>query len=461
MKAPFILRRCIGDGRMKVAKFGGSSVASATQIKKVGNIIQEDLERKFVIVSAPGKRMNTDIKITDILIRMGTLHINNEPISMLYDETIERFRSIVNDLQLNENVLHDIIKSLDLAIQSTTCEQMERLKAFGEDSSAKVVAAYLQSIGLKATYVHPKDAGLFVTNEPGNAQILSESFEQLYSLREKEGVFVIPGFFGVSLDHEVITFSRGGSDITGSIIAAGVQASLYENFTDVDSVYSVNPQIIDNPKEIRKLTYKEMRELSYAGFSVFHDEALIPAFENQIPVCIKNTNNPEAPGTMIVADKDPALHCVVGIASDEGFCSFYLSKYLMNREIGFGRKLLQIFEDENISFEHAPSGIDDITVILRESQLTPEIEQKIVQRVKNELQVDTIKIQKDLAIIMVVGEGMKSTVGMAKRATLALSNAEVNIEMINQGSSEVSMMFGIHEKGLDRAIKSLYNAFFE
>src|SRR5699024_8175394 len=219
-------------------------------------------------------------------------------------------------------------------------------------------------------------------------------------------------------------------------------------------------RLVNNPSEISKLTYKEMRELSYAGFSVFHDEALIPAFEKQIPVCIKNTNNPRAEGTMIVSEKDPNIDCVVGIASDDGFCSFYISKYLMNREIGFGRKLLNILEDENLSFEHAPSGIDDITIILREDQLTPEIESRIVTRVKDELEVDTIKIQKDLAIIMVVGEGMKSTIGMAKRATVALSNAKVNIEMINQGSSEVSMMFGIQNEGLERAIKSLYKAYF-
>lgn len=446
---------------MKVAKFGGSSVASASQIRKVGTIIKDDPTRKFVVVSAPGKRSDNDTKITDLLIQISTRHIHNEPITDLYETIIDRFQSITDELHISEEVLQDIQHALDDAIQSTTCDHTEKLKAFGEDSSAKIVAAYLQSIGLQASYMHPAQAGLFVTNEPGDAQVLSESFEYLYKLRDKSGIIVIPGFFGVSKTNDIITFSRGGSDITGSIVAAGVQARLYENFTDVDSVYSVNPQYVHEPKEIAELTYKEMRELSYAGFSVFHDEALIPAFKNQIPVCIKNTNNPTAKGTMIVSEKNPEIDCVVGIASDEGFCSFYMSKYLMNREVGFGRKLLHILEDEHISFEHAPSGIDDITIILRQDQLTPEKEQRIVQRIKEELQVDTLKIKKDLAIIMVVGEGMKSTIGMAKRATAALADAHVNIDMINQGSSEVSMMFGIHVEGLERAIQSLYQAYFE
>lgn len=446
---------------MKVAKFGGSSLASASQIKKVAQIIKSDADRKFVVVSAPGKRTSSDTKMTDMLINIGRLHIDGEPTEQVYEQIVKRFDSIVTELKLEPTVLGDITASLDETLLNTKNNDMEQIKAFGEDSSAKMLAAYLETIDVKATYLHPKDAGLYVTNEPGNAQVLPESFEYLYSLREKDGVIVIPGFFGVSKDGRVITFSRGGSDITGSLVAAGVKASLYENFTDVDSVYSVNPQLVDNPKEITTLTYKEMRELSYAGFSVFHDEALIPAFNEQIPVCIKNTNNPEAPGTMIVSEKDPKINCVVGIASDEGFCSLYVSKYLMNREVGFGRRILRILEDEQISFEHMPSGIDDITVILRENQLTEEKEARIVQRIKDELKVDTIKIQKDLAIIMVVGEGMKSTVGMAMRATAALSEAEVNIEMINQGSSEVSMMFGIHAEGLERAIQSLYKAYFE
>src|SRR5690606_38162623 len=232
------------------------------------------------------------------------------------------------------------------------------------------------------------------------------------------------------------------------------------NFTDVDSVYSVNPSIVENPKEIKVLTYREMRELSYAGFSVFHDEALIPAVKAKVPVCIKNTNNPSAPGTMIVAEREKDDKCVVGIASDTGFTSIYVSKFLMNREIGFGRKLFQIFEEENVSFEHAPSGIDDMSVIVRDSQLTEEKEKIIVDRIKNELKADTVTTHSDLELIMVVDEGMEEAIGMAQTATAALGHATVNIEMINQGSSEVAMMFGIKCDGRDRAINSMYQAFF-
>lgn len=448
--------------KMKVAKFGGSSVANVTQLVKVANIIKEDPERKFIVVSAPGKRNKDDIKVTDLLINIGQTYLNGEPYEEAVQQVIVRFQDIIEGLELSQDLLEDIKETIHSVIHNGYPDAMkvEALKAIGEDSSAKILSAYLNSIGIQASYVNPKEAGIIVSDEPGNAKVLKESYEKIYALREREGVLVIPGFFGYTEDGKLITFSRGGSDITGSIIAAGVKADLYENFTDVDSVYSVNPNIVENPKEISVLTYREMRELSYAGFNVFHDEALIPAFEAKIPVCIKNTNNPSAPGTMIVAEREPQKDCVVGIASDVGFCSLYVSKYLMNREVGFGRKLLQILEDENISFEHMPSGIDDISIIIRENQLTEEKEQRIIERIKTELEVDTISLQKDLAVIMVVGEGMNSTIGVAKKATKALAEANVNIEMINQGSSEVSMMFGIHVEGLERAIRSLYATYF-
>src|SRR5690625_2381952 len=447
---------------MKVAKFGGSSLANSRQFKKVSNIIKDDPERKFIIVSAPGKRHDKDDKITDLLIRLGRAYINNEKYKSYIITILDRFSTIIEEL----NITKDLVDKIEFSIYDIMNsdlkedEMIDSFKAIGEDSSAKILSEHLKDLGLNAHYVNPKDAGMILRNDPNGAQIAKESYEQIYKFREKDGILVIPGFFGYTKNGSLTTFSRGGSDITGSIIAAGVQAELCENFTDVDSVYSVNPSIVENPKEIKTLTYREMRELSYAGFSVFHDEALIPAFNAHIPVCIKNTNNPSAPGTMIVAEKERDDNCVVGIASDTGFVSIYVSKYLMNREIGFGRKLLQILEDENVSYEHAPSGIDEITLIIHESQLTEEKEKTIVERIKTELDADTVAIHRDLALIMVVGEGMKETIGMAQTATRALGEAKVNIEMINQGSSEVSMMFGIKSNGLHRAIKSLYNAFF-
>ncbi len=447
---------------MKVVKFGGSSVASATQIIKVGDIIKSDPERKLVVVSAPGKRDSNDFKITDMLIQMGEAYLGNQSYKDYLATIMERFQQIVHELNIPAAVLEDIELSINNVLDSTVSDDMklDAIKALGEDSSAKIISEYLNYLGIEASYVNPKEAGIIVSNDPGDARILPESFSKLYTVRDRTGILVIPGFFGYTKDGNLATFSRGGSDITGSIVAAGVQAKLYENFTDVDSVYTVNPTIVEQPKEITKLTYKEMRELSYAGFSVFHDEALIPAFNEKIPVAIKNTNNPQAPGTKIVAEKASKEKCVVGIASDTGFCSIYISKYLMNRELGFGRKLFSILEDEMISFEHAPSGIDDMSIIIRNEQLTPEKEAVILRRLKEELQADTVSIHRDLAIIMVVGEGMNSTIGIAQKATTALVEANVNIEMINQGSSEVSMMFGIQAEGLERAIQSLYNAYF-
>jgi aspartate kinase len=398
-----------------------------------------------------------------MLIQLGNCYINNEPYEDCEEIVMERFREILKELDLSEDLLGDIKAKINNVLQmtSSTTIKLNALKAIGEDSSAKILSEYLKTIGIKADYVNPKDAGIIVSNKNGKSKILPESYDKIYKLRDTEGISVIPGFFGYTEDDQLVTFSRGGSDISGSIIAAGVKASLYENFTDVDSVYAVNPNIVKNPKKINTLTYKEMRELSYAGFSVFHDEALRPAFDKKIPVCIKNTNSPELPGTMIIAEKKQNQKCVAGIASDTGFSSLYISKYLMNQEVGFGRRLFGILEDAGVSFEHAPSGIDDITVIIRDSKLSKEKEAYILKRIEEELDPDTINVERDLAIVMVVGEGLVSTIGIASKATAAISNANVNIEMINQGSSEVSMMFGVKSENLDKAVRSLYKAYFE
>jgi aspartate kinase len=354
---------------------------------------------------------------------------------------------------------HDLSERLN-GDRSKPDRFMDLVKASGEDNNAKLVAAYFRKKGIEAHYIDPGEAGLLVSDEPGNAQVLEESYERLYSLRERSGILIFPGFFGYSKEGEVFTFSRSGSDITGSILANGLKADLYENFTDVDAVYSVNPFIVERPKEIKELTYREMRELSYAGFTVLHDEALVPAFRAGIPVQIKNTNNPSAPGTKIVYERDNTNGPVIGIASDQGFCSIYVSKYLMNREIGFGRRLLSILEEYGLSYEHTPSGIDDVSIILRENQFGPEMENEIKKRILRDLHADEVKIVHGLALIMVVGEGMRRNVGTMARASKALAKAKVNIEMINQGSSEVSMMFGVKEVEEKRAVQALYEEFF-
>ncbi|SDB92012.1 aspartate kinase [Pelagirhabdus alkalitolerans] len=448
---------------MKVAKFGGSSVASAEQLKKVARIIESDESRRVVVVSAPGKRDDADTKVTDLLIELGQAFQNGEDTTDELNAVLSRFKQIITELDLTDRVLKDIKEDVHkLFTEGGDIDfKLEALKAIGEDSLAKVLSEYLVKVGMDATYLNPKDAGIMLSDEPGSAQILDESFDHIYNIRKRDQIVVIPGFFGYTKEGKLVTFSRGGSDITGSIVAAGVEAELYENFTDVDSVYCVNPQIVHNPKEITSLTYKEMRELSYAGFSVFHAEALIPAFKAEIPVSIKNTNNPNALGTIIVSRKEVRGDPVVGIASDKGFMSLYVSKYLMNREVGFGRRLLNILEDEGISYEHTPSGIDDLSVIIRENQMDEEKEQVVINRINQELNPDTVYTERGLALIMVVGEEMHCHVGTAAKAAQAIGDAGVNIEMINQGSSEVSLMFGIKEAGVKKAVQSLYNAFFE
>ncbi|WP_226669909.1 aspartate kinase [Metabacillus litoralis] len=448
---------------MKVVKFGGSSLASGEQLKKVLQIVVADSSRKVVVVSAPGKRYSDDIKVTDMLIECAEKHLENEDAEATFQAIIGRYESIVKELEISSDIIKTITKDLRELLASDKSKPesyLDAVKASGEDNNAKLIAAYFQHSGVDAQYVNPKDAGLLVSDEPGNAQVLPESYENLYKLRERKGIIIFPGFFGYSKSGEVLTFSRSGSDITGSILANGIKADLYENFTDVDAVYSVNPTIVQNPKEIIELTYREMRELSYAGFSVFHDEALIPAFRAGIPVNVKNTNNPSAPGTKIVNERANSNGPVIGIASDKGFCSIYISKYLMNREIGFGRKLLQILEDYGLTYEHVPSGIDDVTVILRQKQMSIEVEKQITERIMTELQADEVIIEHDLVLIMVVGEGMRHNVGTTARASKALADAGVNIEMINQGSSEVSMMFGVKEPQEKRAVQALYNEFF-
>ncbi|MDG4658293.1 aspartate kinase [Ectobacillus antri] len=445
---------------MKVVKFGGTSLASAEQIKKVFQIVTSDSMRKVVVVSAPGKRTKDDSKVTDLLIACANGYIQGDGESYL-DQVLERFEEIIRELDVD--VMEQIRADLYEVVQgdkSDPAAYMDAVKASGEDNCAKIVAAYFRKQGVKAQYINPGVAGLIVTNDPGNAQVLPQSYDHLYKLRQEDGVLIVPGFFGYSESGRVVTFSRGGSDITGSILANGMKATIYENFTDVDAVYAVNPNFISKPAEIKELTYQEMRELSYAGFAVFHDEALIPAFRAGIPVHIKNTNNPQAPGTKIMHTRQHTNGPVIGIASDTGFCSINVSKYLMNREVGFGRRLLHILEDEGISYEHTPSGIDDISVIVRQQQLNEEIEARVVARITDELAVDSVAVERNLAMIMLVGEGMRSNVGTMARAAIALANAGVNIEMINQGSSEVSMMFGVKEEEEKKAVCALYEAFF-
>lgn len=370
---------------------------------------------------------------------------------------------MVSELGLKPAVLEKISKSIH-ALATLPIEENEFLYdtflAAGENNNAKLIAAYFNQNGIDARYMHPREAGIVVTSEPGHARIIPSSYDKIEELTTTNEVLVIPGFFGVTKENQICTFSRGGSDITGSIIAAGVKADLYENFTDVDGIFAAHPGIIHQPHSIPELTYREMRELAYAGFSVLHDEALLPAYRGKIPLVIKNTNNPDHPGTRIVLKHSNDEFPVVGIAGDSGFVSINMSKYLMNREVGFGRKVLQILEELNIGWEHMPTGIDDLSIILRSRQLTPIKEEEILRQLVQKAKVDHAEIEHDLSIIMIVGEKMKSHIGVTATATRALSENKINIQMMSQGSSEVSIMFVVNKDQEKAAIKALYNAFF-
>lgn len=448
---------------MKVTKFGGSSLASATQLKKVLAILQGDPTRRFVVVSAPGKRDHTDTKVTDALIKYYKEYVNGSDVSSSQQWIINRYQSMVDELNFPAKCMSHITESI-LSLATLPIEDNDFLYdtflAAGEDNNAKLVAEYLTYHGIAARYVHPKEAGIFVSSEPGNARILPSSYDKIEELAKTDEVAVIPGFFGVTTENQICTFSRGGSDITGSIIAAGVKADLYENFTDVDGIFAAHPGIIDQPHSIKELTYREMRELAYAGFSVLHDEALLPAYRGRIPLVIKNTNNPDHPGTRIVLQHTEHTLPVVGIAADDDFVSINISKYLMNREVGFGRKVLHILEDLNIRWEHMPTGIDDLSIVLRNRELTPIKEEEILRQLKYKLEVDKAEIEHGLSIIMIVGENMKSHVGVTSTATAALSKENVNLAMISQGASEVSVMFVVKTEEKEKALKALYQAFF-
>lgn len=448
---------------MKVVKFGGSSLASAQQLRKVGQIVKDDAQRKIIVVSAPGKRYPDDEKVTDLLIELAEKSLQGEDYSRQMHKVVQRYQEMADELGLSKEVMERIKLHLnELAAGDKTHPDyyLEAFKASGEDNNAKLVAAYFNQENIPASYINPKEAGLLVTDEPHNAHLLPESYEKLVKLRERKEVVVFPGFFGCTHEGKICTFSRGGSDITGAILASGVDAELYENFTDVDAIFAANPKVVENPMPVVELTYREMRELSYAGFSVLHDEALEPAFKKGIPVVIKNTNNPNAPGTSIIKEHTRQHPPIIGIASSSGFMNIYIEKYLMNREIGFGRKVLQLLETYGLSYEHTPSGIDNMTLILREEQVTLSIEEALITALKEQLQVENVKIERDVALIMLVGEGMRNQIGTMATAAAAFKDRNINIDMVNQGASENSVMFGIQKKDEDKAVESLYHAFF-
>ena len=451
---------------MKVCKFGGSSLADASQLNKVIDIVLADPARRIVVVSAPGKRDKGDTKVTDLLIDLAKTALAGENFDRQLGAVVERYALIADELKLGEDIVADITRDLRSRIAQVKDlrpeEFLDLVKAAGEDNNAKLVAVAFAARGRKARYASPKDTGMVLKGEFGDATLDPDSYSTLSrAFSNFEGIVIYPGFFGYTKDGKVATFPRGGSDITGSILAAAVCADVYENFTDVDSVYPVDPRIVPDVKEgIPTMTYREMRELAYAGFGVFADDAVIPAVRARIPINIRNTNHPGEPGTMIQQSRRVVPGTVVGIASADGFCNIVVEKYLMNREIGFGRRLLQILEDEHVPYEHMPSGVDSQCIVIKEQYLPKEIERRVISTIRRELEPDFVTVERDITTLMVVGEGMCYTPGMLAKACLALASVGISLSMVNQGSSEVSFMIAVRKQDRDNAVRALYKAFF-
>ena len=453
---------------MKVCKFGGSSLADATQLNKVIDIVLADPSRRIVVVSAPGKRHTGDTKVTDLLIALADTAIKGENTDRQFGAVVERYAEIAAELKLGEEIVRKIELDLHERIAQVSKlkneEFMDLIKAAGEDNNAKLVTVAFESRGKHARYADPKATGMILKGEFGDAQLDPESYERLgKALSNFDGIVIYPGFFGYTREGKVATFPRGGSDITGSILAAAVCADVYENFTDVDSVFPCDPRIVPEVKDgegIATMTYREMRELAYAGFGVFNDDAVIPAVRARIPINIRNTNRPSEPGTMIVQSRRVVPGTIVGVASAAGFVNVIIDKYLMNREVGYGRKVLSILEDEHIPFEHMPSGIDSLCVVLKEQYFPKDVEKRVVARIKRELNPDFVSVARDIDILMLVGEGMCYTAGMFAKACLALASAGVNISMVNQGASEVSFMLAIRSQDREASVRAIYKAFF-
>jgi aspartate kinase len=424
-----------------------------------------DAGRRCIVLSAPGKASKEDTKVTDLLIAAVNKALNRQDYAEPLAAVKARFAGIYEPLGVKKENLEKILSDLDERLGSPTNHPgkfRDLVVAAGEDLNCRIFADYLNGTGVKAKYINPKDAGLVVTPTFGDAQPLPEASANLAKLKSvcANEIIVFPGFFGYTADGDVATFSRGGSDLTGAILAEAADAAEYENWTDVDGIFSAHPHMVGSPAQISALTYKEMRELSYIGFNVLHEEAVKPVMRKKIPIRLRNTNNVDNKGTLIVSERLPGERDVIGVASGGGYCSFTLQKFLLNREKGFGRRLLSIFEDMNLSYEHCPSGVDNISVILDQDQLKPETVNNIIRAFDEKLAPDEVSTEFGIALVSVVGEGLVRKVGVLAQAAGALSKAGVNIKMVNQGSSEISIIFGIDASDEKKAVDALYREFF-
>lgn len=432
----------------KVVKFGGSSLANAEQFQKVGDIIRSEESRRYVIPSAPGKRFDGDTKVTDLLYGCYAAAEKGEDFSDNLAEIRERYYEIIRGLNLELSLEEEFAQiEADFKEMAGTDYAASR----GEFLNGKIMAAYLG-------YEFVDAAAVIRFDKNGNFD--AEKTDKLLGKRlSKCECAVVPGFYGAMEDGTVKTFSRGGSDVTGSLVAKAIRADVYENWTDVSGFLVTDPHIVENPAVIETITYRELRELSYMGATVLHEEAIFPVRKEGIPINIRNTNRPQDKGTFIVEStcKKPK-YVITGIAGKKGFCSINIEKSMMNSEIGFGRRILQVFEDQGISFEHVPSGIDTMTVYVHQDEFE-EKEQQVIAGIHRAVQPDYVEMESDLALIAVVGRGMKSQRGTAGRVFSALAHAHVNVKMIDQGSSELNIIIGVENREFEEAVKAIYDIF--
>ncbi len=435
---------------MKVTKFGGSSCAAASQFSKVKAIIEADSERKIVVVSAPGKRDDTDHKITDMLYlchQFMQIGIGGDEV---YDSISERFLTIQNELDLKIDLTEELEETRKLLKSDV---KVDFTVSRGEYFSAKLMASYLGCQFVDA-------AEIIRFNQ--NNQLDTVQTKQLIREKIKDDCFVIPGFYGAKANGEIVTFPRGGSDITGSILAAALGVYEYENWTDVSGFLAADPRIVDNPKPLRRVTYEELRELSYMGANVLHEESILPARQRNIPIHILNTNAPNDAGTLIVprAKRQDEDFVVTGIAGLKNFTVIDVEKYHMTEDISFFRKLCSVFEANNISIHHMPSSIDRVSIIVNEKEMKG-LEKKILEEIDIYCSPDMIEITSGLSLIAVVGENMALRSGVSSRVFGSLADEEVNIRMISQGSSELNIIVGVANEDFEKSIQAIYNKFFE
>lgn len=434
---------------MIVAKFGGSSLADSKQFKKVKDIVLSDSDRHYVIPSAPGKRGAGDDKVTDLLYACYNANTEGKDCIHLFDRIKERYNEIIDELQVDI----DLSKDFDIIYRNIrNGDSKEYVASRGEYLNGKILAVYL---GFEFV-----DAAAVIRFAPDGTLLEDETNNAIAKRLEKTAYAVIPGFYGADTDGRVRTFSRGGSDVSGALVARAVDADVYENWTDVTGYRMTDPRIVPDAQYIDVLTYKELRELSYMGAGVFHEDAIFPVRRAGIPTNIRNTNDPKHPGTMIRNNAGAASlnQVITGIAGHKGFAIISIEKDMMNAELGFGRRVLQALEEFHINFEHLPTGIDTMCIVVKEEELKAHRED-VINRINELVHPDQIVIHDHLALIATVGRGMVRAYGTAARLFTAISARGISIRTIDQGSSELNIIVGVDEADFEETVKAIYDAF--